>query len=133
MKPVIYTAIAVAISSLSVLAQTSSINSPHNYKRPVSQKATETPSAVVVTSKERPVPLKLQNNVASVHNYKRQGNLGFEQEATLVLNTPVIGPVPQNPLMLPNHYKSQFKQGQVEKRVARKSEKSETETTILGH
>lgn len=123
MKSVIYTAIAVAISALSVLAQTSSINSPHNYKRPVSQKAPQSPNAIVVTSNERSAPLKLENNVTSVHNYKRQGSANFEQEAVLVMNVPTIGITPQNPLMLPNHYKSHFKPIQVEERVARKSEK----------
>jgi hypothetical protein len=134
MKSLINSVIAVVVlGTSSVLAQSASVNSPHNYKRPVSQKAPESSTnTLVVSSNERPVPLKLQNNVMSAHNYKRQGSTNFEQEATLVLSTPVIGPAPQNPLMLPNHYKNQFKQAQVEKRVARKAEKTTTETTILG-
>ncbi len=133
MKSLIHSVIAVVVlGTSSVLAQSASINSPHNYKRPVSQKAAESSNTLVVSSNERPVPLKLQNNVMSAHNYKRQGSTNFEQEATLVLGTPVIGPAPQNPLMLPNHYKNQFKQAQVEKQVARKVEKTTTETTILG-
>lgn len=133
MKSLINSFIAVVVlGTSSVFAQSASINSPHNYKRPVSQKAVESSNTLVVSSDERPVPLKLQNNVMSAHNYKRQGSTNFEQEATLVLSTPVVGTAPQNPLMLPNHYKSQFKQAQVEKRVARKSEKLDTENSILG-
>lgn len=129
MKSFVQSCIAVILlSSTSVLAQSASINSPHNYKRPVSQRAPQSQSALVVPSNERPVPLKLQNNLTSVHNYKRQGTTSFAQEATVVMSVPTIGIESQNPLMLPNHYKSHAKPAPVEVQIARKNEKPKADT-----
>lgn len=129
MKSFVQSCIAVILlSSTSVLAQSASINSPHNYKRPVSQRAPQSQAALVVPSNERPVPLKLQNNLTSVHNYKRQGTTSFAQEATVVMSVPTIGIEAQNPLMLPNHYKSHAKPASVEMQIARKNEKPKADT-----
>ncbi len=116
--------VLVLLGSSSVFAQHASINSPHNYKRPVSQKAPESTPSLVVSSNERIMPLELKNNVQSAHNYKRQGKTNFAQEATVVMSVPTIGLEPQNPLVLPNHYKSQAKPVQVDERVARKMQKT---------
>ncbi|AEI50063.1 hypothetical protein [Runella slithyformis] len=129
MKSFIQSCVAVILlSSSSVVAQSASINSPHNYKRPVSQRASQSQAALVVPSNERPVPLKLQNNLTSVHNYKRQGTTNFAQEATVVMSVPTIGIEPQNPLVLPNHYKSHAKPASVEMQIARKNEKPKVDT-----
>ncbi|MFN3380581.1 MAG: hypothetical protein ACK41O_14080 [Runella zeae] len=119
MKTFVHAFMAFLLVGSTVAVAQSNLNSPHNYKRPVSQKSSKSENALVVSAEERAVPLKLKNNIASAHNYKRQGGASVEQEATLVLSSPVIGPVPQNPLLLPNHYKSQ-KPMKVEERVARK-------------
>ncbi|WP_428658084.1 hypothetical protein [Runella sp.] len=129
MKSFVQSCIAVILlSSSSVLAQSASVNSPHNYKRPVSQRAPQSQAALVVASSERPVPLKLQNNAMSVHNYKRQGAMNFAQEATVAVSVPTIGIEPQNPFVLPNHYKSHAKPAPVEMQIARKNEKSKADT-----
>jgi len=122
MKSLITTVAAaiVFVSSTSVWAQ---IDSPHNYKRPVTQKNIK-PSSTVV-AEERVAPLKLNNNVTSVHNYKRQGNVSFQQEAIVALSAPVIGNTPQNPTVLPNYYKSQFRPIATDDRSALKNRKDE--------
>lgn len=120
-------AVAIVIASITpVLAQ---IDSPHNYKRPVTQKSTQVAPEIVV--EERVAPLKLNNNVTSVHNYKRQGSVSFQQEAIVALSAPVIGNSPQNPTALPNYYKSQFKPTVLENRNASKHKKSEATKEIL--
>ncbi len=132
MKSFIHSCIAfVLLGTSTVLAQKSSIDSPHNYKRPVSQRATQSQTVLTVPSNERIVPLKLQNNVTSVHNYKRQGSVNFQQEATVVMSVPVIGIEPQNPLLFPNHYKSHVKPALTEERVALKKEKPNVKTDTL--
>lgn len=132
MKSFIHSCIAfVLLGTSTVLAQKASINSPHNYKRPVSQRATQSQTALTVPSNERVVPLKLQNNVASVHNYKRQGSVNFHQEATVVMSVPVIGIEPQNPFLFPNHYKSHVKPALMEEQVALKKEKTNVKTDTL--
>lgn len=131
MKSFIHSCMAVVLFSTStVLAQRASIDSPHNYKRPVSQRATQSQTALTVPSNERVVPLKLQNNVTSVHNYKRQGSVNFHQEATVVMSVPVIGIEHQNPLLFPNHYKSHMKPIMVQERVALKKEKPNVKDTL---
>ena len=67
----------------------------------------------------------------SAHNYKRPAGTTVAQEATVVMSVPTIGIEPQNPLVLPNHYKSQAKPMQVEERVARKSEKTKMKADTL--
>ncbi|AYQ31316.1 hypothetical protein [Runella sp. SP2] len=109
----------VTLSATTAFAQ---LNSSHNYKRPVSQQKVATDAQIVVN--ERIAPLKLNNNVASVHNYKRQGSVGFEQEAIVALSAPVIGNTPQNPMLLPNYYKGHAKPVGVENRNAMKSIKT---------
>jgi hypothetical protein len=133
MKSFIHSCVAVVLLSTSAaLAQRASIDSPHNYKRPVSQqRTTQSQPALTVPSNERIVPLQLQNNVASVHNYKRQRSVNFHREATVVMSVPVIGIEPQNPLLLPNHYKSQAKPAVMEDRVAYKKEKLDVKTDTL--
>ncbi len=132
MKSLVHSFIAVVFLGMSsALAQNASIDSPHNYKRPVSQRAPQSPNALEVSSSERPVPLKLKNNVMSAHNYKRPAGTTVAQEATVVMSVPTIGIEPQNPLVLPNHYKSQAKPMQVEERVARRSEKTKMKADTL--
>lgn len=132
MKSFIQSFIAlILLGSSSVLAQNASINSPHNYKRPVSQKAPQSTSSLVVSPNERVMPLELKNNVQSAHNYKRQGKVNFAQEATVVMSVPTIGLEPQNPLVLPNHYKSQAKPAQMDEMVARKMQKTKGKVDSL--
>ena len=127
MQSFITTIAAVALlGTTSVIAQ---LNSPHNYNRPVSQKSTTKSANIVV--EDRVAPLKLNNNVASVHNYKRQGSVNFQQESIVALSAPVIGNSPQNPTALPNYYKSQFKPTVSENRSAIKVKKDDVKTDTL--
>ena len=120
MKKVVNTLIGVlVISASSVFGQSASINSPHNYKRPVSQQKVQSESTLSIVGEERVVPLALKNNIASVHNYKRQGSARFEQEAVVVRATSPVGVAPQNPFLMPNYYKSQFRPMKVEQRIAK--------------
>lgn len=132
MKFIVHSYIGIVLlSSLSVMAQRTGIDSPHNYKRPESQRAAPRQTGLTVAVNERTVPLDLQNNTMSAHNYKRQGRVNFQKESTVVINVPVIGIQPLNPLLIPDHYKSQFKEKPVEVRVARKKEKPGTEGDTL--
>lgn len=120
MKKIVNTLIGVLVLSAgAVLAQSSIINSPHNYKRPVSQQKVQSESTLSVVPEERAVPLALKNNIASVHNYKRQGSARFEQEAVVVRATSPVGVAPQNPFLMPNNYKSQFRPVKIEQRIAK--------------
>lgn len=120
MKKVVNTLIGVlVISASSVFGQSASINSPHNYKRPVSQQKVKSESTLSIVGEERVVPLALKNNIASVHNYKRQGSARFEQEAVIVRTTSPVGLAPQNPFLMPNNYKSQFRPVKTEQRIAK--------------
>lgn len=113
------------LSSVAVVAQNASINSPHNYKRPVSQKAK--PTSTTITNEEtRIAPLKLENSVSSVHNYKRQGSTSFAPEATVAVSVPVLNVSPLNPLLMPHHYKGHFEPIKVEHRVAKTKAKYTT-------
>lgn len=132
MKSIIHFGIAVILlSSSCALAQRASIDSPHNYKRPVSQTAPQSQTSITVPTDERSVPLNLQNNVTSVHNYKRQGSVNFHREATVVMSMPVIGIESQNPFLFPNHYKSHVKPTLIEERVALKKQKPHVKTDTL--
>ncbi|MEI7581524.1 hypothetical protein [Runella sp.] len=132
MKSFSHSCVAIILLSTSaVLAQRVSIDSPHNYKRPVSQRTTQNQTALTVPSDERVVPLKLQNNVTSVHNYKRQGSVNFYREATVVMSAPVIGIEPQNPFLFQNHYKSHVKPALMEETVALKKEKPNVKNDTL--
>ncbi|MFN4144656.1 MAG: hypothetical protein ACK4GN_02450 [Runella sp.] len=110
--------IVFLLATTAVFAQKSTINSPHNYKRPVIQ---HTSSQKGIVQSEDRTPLKLENNVFSAHNYKQQSpGIRFDSEATLVLSTPVLGPAPQNPLLMPQHYKTYLGVSPVREQVARK-------------
>ncbi len=98
----------VALGSVSAYAQKSSIDSPHNYKRPVFQQRKALAESKNVTVFSQPSH-KIKNDISSVHNYKRQGSVDFASEATLVVQMPATEPITLNPLLSANHYKSQFK------------------------
>ena len=119
----------IVFSAGSVLAQSASINSPHNYKHPVSQQKVASQTTLSVVPEERIVPLALKNNITSVHNYKRQGSVRFEQEAVVVKTASPIGVAPQNPFLMPNYYKSQFKPMKAEQRMAQ-MKKSDIPATV---
>lgn len=108
MKTLIKSAIIlIAFGSSTTYAQKSSIDSPHNYKRPVFQqrKALSESNHVTVFSQSTN---QIKNNISSVHNYKRQGMVDFTSEATFVIPMPATEPTSLNPLLSSNHYKSQF-------------------------
>jgi len=107
---------AVLLSSAVSIAQRSSVDSPHNYKRPVSQKVKV---SVPDESQARIVPLKLQSNINSVHNYKRQGSVSFAQESVLAVDVPPLNTQLLNPLTMQNHYKGHFEPIKVEQRAAK--------------
>ena len=101
------------------VAQNVSVNSPHNYKRPVTQKVIQNKPNVVTNITNRATPLELQSSHMSVHNYKRQGSRDFAQEAVVAVDVPPLNTSPLNPLFLHNHYKGHFEPIKVKQRVAR--------------
>lgn len=107
----------VALGSGSVFAQKSSIDSPHNYKRPVFQqrKALSESKNVTVFSQSTN---QIKNDISSVHNYKRQGIVDFTSEATFVIPMPATEPTSLNPLLSSNHYKSQFQTTEYSRQMA---------------
>lgn len=104
MKALIQSVLAVSLlSATAVFAQNVGLNSPNNYKRPVFQQNQNPQGGVVVQRGQ------FQNNLNSVHNYKRQGSTNTALESSLVLNVPVLPPPTLNPLLLPGHYKVHFR------------------------
>jgi hypothetical protein len=97
----------MAMGAGSVYAQKSSIDSPHNYKRPVFQqhKALTKSNAIQISSQS---DYKIQNNLSSVHNYKRQGTANFAFESALVISRPSSSPMQLNPILSSSNYKSHF-------------------------
>lgn len=117
----------LAFSSGSVYAQKSSIDSPHNYKRPVFQQRKAWAESNNVTVFSQPWH-QIQNNISSVHNYKRQGGVDFISEAALAVQMPT-NPITFNPLLASNHYKAHFTTTEFGKQIASK-EINSNQTTI---
>lgn len=117
----------IAISSSSVYAQKSSIDSPHNYKRPVFQQRKALAENNNVTIYSQPSH-QIQNNISSVHNYKRQGQVDFTSEAALAVQMPT-NPITFNPLLSSNNYKAHFTTTEFGKQIASKDTNS-NQTTI---
>lgn len=117
----------IALSSVSVYAQKSSIDSPHNYKRPVFQQRKALAESNNVTIYSQP-SYQIKNNIASVHNYKRQGRVDFTSEAALAVQVPT-NPITFNPLLASNNYKAHFTTTEFGKQVASK-EATSNQTTM---
>ena len=117
----------VALGSVSAYAQKSSIDSPHNYKRPVFQqrKALAESKNVMVFSQPSH---QIKNDISSVHNYKRQGIVDFASEAALAVQMPT-NPITFNPLLSSNNYKAHFTTTEFGKQMASK-ETNRNQTTI---
>lgn len=118
MKSIVKTFIAImALATSSAFAQKSSIDSPHNYKRPVFQqrKALAESNAIQVSSQSN---YKIQNNLSSVHNYKRQGVANFTTESALVISKPSSNPMLLNPILSSSNYKSHFHTTEFGRQVA---------------
>jgi hypothetical protein len=118
----------IALGSTTVYAQKSSIESPHNYKRPVFQqrKALAESKNVTVFSQSSH---QIKNDISSVHNYKRQGVVDFTSEAALALVIPIT-PINFNPLLSSNYYKSHFTTTEFGRQVISKQEMNNSQTTI---
>ncbi|MFN3489429.1 MAG: hypothetical protein ACK4YV_09855 [Emticicia sp.] len=108
----------IALSSVSVYAQKSSIDSPHNYKRPVFQQRKALAESNNVTVFSQPLN-QIKNNISSVHNYKRQGRIDFRTEAALAVQMPATA-ITFNPLLSSNNYKSHFTTTEFGKQIASK-------------
>ncbi len=117
----------MAFSSVSVYAQKSSIDSPHNYKRPVFQQRKALAESNNVTVFSEPSH-QIKNDISSVHNYKRQGRVDFTSEAALVVQIPASG-INFNPLLSSNNYKAHFTTTEFGKQIASKGINS-NQTTI---
>ncbi|MFY7909048.1 MAG: hypothetical protein ACOVO2_05830 [Emticicia sp.] len=117
----------VALGSSSVFAQKSSIDSPHNYKRPVfqQQKALAGSNSVRIYSQSSH---QIKNNISSVHNYKRQGVVDFTSEAALALQIPT-NLTTFNPLLSSSNYKAHFTTTEFGKQMAVK-EVNNNQTTL---
>ncbi|AFK01934.1 hypothetical protein Emtol_0782 [Emticicia oligotrophica DSM 17448] len=124
-----YVLVLVGMASGSVYAQKSSIDSPHNYKRPVFQqrKALAESNSVSVMSQSSN---KIKNDISSVHNYKRQGRANFASEASLVVSMPPSQSVGMNPLMASGNYKSHFTSTEFGKQIVARKITNEILTTM---
>ena len=118
----------IALSSTSVYAQKSSLESPHNYKRPVFQQRKALAESNNLTILSRPSN-QIKNDISSAHNYKRQGRIDFASEAALALVIPV-SPINFNPLLSSNYYKSHFATTEFGRQVISKKEMDNNQTTI---
>ena len=98
----------IALGSNSVFAQKSSIDSPHNYKRPVFQQRKAMNESNGIVGFSQISSYKFKNNIGSVHNYKRQGLNNFASESAFVLAIPSKNEVVFDPLLSPNNYKAHF-------------------------
>ncbi|MEZ4904602.1 MAG: hypothetical protein R2822_24070 [Spirosomataceae bacterium] len=131
MKKFISSILTITLLGTTVsVAQRASVDSPHNYKRPVSQK---TKSATTEERIDRVAPLKLQNNVMSVHNYKRQGSTSFAQESIVAVNVPPLNVQPLNPLLIQHHYKGHFEPIKVEQRAAKINKITESKEKLAAN
>lgn len=117
----------LALSSGSVYAQKSSIDSPHNYKRPVFQQRKALAESNSVTIYSQPSH-QIKNDISSVHNYKRQGRVDFTSEAALAVQVPT-NPITFNPLLASNNYKAHFTTTEFGKQVVSK-ESTNNQTTL---
>lgn len=122
-----YAFVFIAFGSGSVYAQKSSIDSPHNYKRPVFQqrKALAESNNVTIFSQSSH---QIKNDISSVHNYKRQGLADFTSEAALAVQMPT-NPITFNLLLSSNNYKAHFTTTEFGKQVASK-EATNNQTTL---
>ena len=117
----------LVLGSSSVHAQKSSIDSPHNYKRPVFQQhktLTESNHVIIYSQPSH----QIKNDISSVHNYKRQGRVDFTSEAALVVQIPASR-INFNPLLSSNNYKAHFTTTEFGKQIASK-ESNSNQTTI---
>jgi hypothetical protein len=125
-----YVLALLTVSSFSVQAQQSSLDSPHNYKRPVFQQnkaLKESNKAVMVSQSD----YKIQNNINSVHNYKRQGvTTNFASETPFMINMPTAKSFHLNPLLASNHYKFHFRHTNLGKSIVQKEQQMTTQTTM---
>lgn len=112
-----YAFVFLAVGSTAAYAQKSSIDSPHNYKRPVFQQRKALAESKNVTVFSQPSH-QIKNDISSVHNYKRQGVVDFTSEAALVVQMPTTEPTTLNPLLSANHYKSQFQTTEYSRQMA---------------
>lgn len=124
---IIYAFAFIAISSISVHAQKSSIDSPHNYKRPVFQQGKALTESNNITIYSQPSN-QIKSNISSVHNYKRQGIADFTSEASLAVQLSINSPT-FNPLLSSNNYKAHFTTTEFGKKIASK-ETNVNQTTI---
>ncbi len=104
MKTFVQSLLAVSMLSIgTALAQANGLESPHNYKRPAVQQK-QAPEAGLIVKKG-----DFQNNMSSVHNYKRQGSFNHAPESSLVLNVPTLKAPVLNPLWSASNYKVYFR------------------------
>ena len=112
--------IVVLMISTSTFAQKSSIDSPHNYKRPVFQQRKALAESNAITAPIQ-ANYQIQNNIRSAHNYKRQGTVDFVSESILVFSVSAKPEITMNPVLSSNHYKGHFQSTLYGKQVASKN------------
>ncbi len=84
-----YIIILIVLGFRTAHAQKSSLDSPHNYKRPVfQQRKAMQENKGGVTFGQNSSDYSFKNNISSVHNYKRQGVNDFASESAFVINMP---------------------------------------------
>jgi len=126
MKSLFQTSAFIALLSCSsVFAQQTSIDSPHNYKRPVSQQSSQPSNRFTVVPKNQ-VSYKQQQPINSLHHYKKQHNQNFASESKLSFKTQSGVLNPMNPVLVPNHYKFHFRPSTTQLLVATEFAKKDT-------
>ncbi len=122
----------VVLGTNTVYAQKPSIDSPHNYKRPVFQqkKVVQQGSRDVVFSQNQS-EYQFKNNINSVHNYKRKGVRDFTSELPFTILIPVKNEIAFNPLLSSHNYKAHFVTTEFGKRMITNANKKEYDTLSL--
>ncbi len=130
MKNFIKYFIAFIVLGLSTAyAQKSSIDSPHNYKRPVfQQRKAMQESKGGATFGQNSSDYSFKNNISSVHNYKRQGVNNFASESAFAINMPPKNEITFNALLSSNNYKAHFPTTTFGKQVT--TNKKQNQTTM---
>ena len=124
-----YIITVLVLGSGAAYAQKSSIDSKHNYKRPVFQQKTaiQSSNGVTIFSQSQSA-YQVKNNIHSVHNYKRKGIRDFASESAFVVAMPIKNETAFNPLLSSHNYKLHFLGTKFGKRMITDANKKENDS-----
>ncbi len=127
-----YFTMVMVLGSGATHAQNSSIDSKHNYKRPVFQQkaAIQSSNGITVFSQSKSA-YQVKNNIHSVHNYKRKGVRDFASESVFVVEMPIKNETAFNPLLSSHNYKLHFLGTKSGKRLITNANRNEYDSLSL--